>query len=110
MKDKVELILNKLDRENVTCINYDYYFKADEMFEDNFEYSDEFDKLYELLIVNMYKKHNIDPYNDHNSFNTFKKINGKWVAEWLNPMGLELEISDLVNDNVSDEIIELLQE
>ena len=110
MKDKVELILNKLDRENVTCINYDYYFKADEMFEDNFEYSDEFDKLYELLIVNMYKKHNIDPYNDHNSFNTFKKINGKWVAEWLNPMGLELEISDLVNDNVSDGIIELLQE
>lgn len=110
MKDKVELILNKLDRENVTCINYDYYFKADEMFEDNFEYSDEFDKLYEFLIVNMYKKHNIDPYNDHNSFNTFKKINGKWVAEWLNPMGLELEISDLVNDNVSDEIIELLQE
>ena len=110
MKDKVELILNKLDRENVTCINYDYYFKADEMFEDNFEYSDEFDKLYELLIVNMYKKHNIDPYNDHNSFNTFKKINGKWVAEWLNPMGLELGISDLVNDNVSDEIITLLQE
>lgn len=110
MKDKVELILNKLDRENVTCINYDYYFKADEMFEDSFKYCDEFDTLYELLIVNMYKKHNIDPYNDHNSFNTFKKINGKWVAEWLNPMGLELEISDLVNDNVSAEIIELLQE
>ena len=110
MKDKVELILNKLDRENVTCINYDYYFKADEMFEDSFEYSDEFDKLYELLIVNMYKKHNIDPYNDHNSFNTFKKINGKWVAEWLNPMGLELEINNLVNDNVSAEIVELLQE
>ena len=35
MKDKVELILNKLDRENVTCINYDYYFKADEMVEDS---------------------------------------------------------------------------
>ena len=81
-----------------------------EMVEDSFEYSDEFDKLYELLIVNMYKKHNIDPYDDNNSFNTFKKIDDKWFAEWLNPMGLELEISDLVNDNVSAEIIELLQE
>lgn len=110
MKDKVELILNKLDRENVTCINYDYYFKVDEMVEDSFDYCDEFDTLYELLIVSMYNKHNIDPYNDHNSFNTFKKINGKWFAEWLNPMGLELEINDLVNDNISDKIIELLQE
>lgn len=110
MENKVQSILDKLDKESITCINYDYYFKVDEMVEDSFEYSDEFDTLYELLIVNMYKKHNIDPYNDHNSFNTFKKINGKWVAEWLNPMGLELEISDLVNDNVSDEIIELLQE
>lgn len=68
MKDKVRLILDKLDSANVTCINYDYYF------------------------------------------NTFKKINGKWFAEWLNPMGLELEINDLVNDNVSAEIVELLQE
>lgn len=110
MKDKVRLILDKLDSANVTCINYDYYFKDNEMVEDSFEYCDEFDTLYELLIVNMYKKHNIDPYNDHNSFNTFKKINSKWVAEWLNPMGLELEINDLVNDNVSAEIIELLQE
>ena len=110
MENKVQSILEKLDKESITCINYDYYFKADEIFEDSFEYSDEFDTLYELLIVNMYKKHNIDPYNDHNSFNTFKKINGKWVAEWLNPMGLELEISDLVNGNVSDEIIALLQE
>ncbi|EGL98154.1 hypothetical protein NIAS840_01585 [Ligilactobacillus salivarius NIAS840] len=41
---------------------------------------------------------------------TFKKINSKWFAEWLNPMGLELEINDLVNDNISDKIIELLQE
>lgn len=110
MENKVQSILEKLDKESITCINYDYYFKADEIFEDSFEYSNEFDTLYELLIVNMYKKHNIDPYNDHNSFNTFKKINGKWVAEWLNPMGLELEISDLVNDNVSADIIELLQE
>lgn len=110
MENKVQSILEKLDKANVNCINYDYYFKGSEMVEDSFEYSDEFDKLYELLIVNMYNKHNIDPYNDHNSFNTFKKINGKWFAEWLNPMGLELEINDLVNDNVSDEIIALLQE
>lgn len=110
MENEVQSILDKLDKESITCINYDYYFKDSEMVEDSFEYSDEFDTLYELLIVNMYKKHNIDPYNDYNSFNTFKKINGKWVAEWLNPMGLELEISDLVNDNVSAEIIELLQE
>lgn len=110
MKDKVRLILDKLDKESITCINYDYYFKGSEMVEDSFDYCDEFDTLYELLIVSMYNKHNIDPHNDHNSFNTFKKINGKWVAEWLNPMGLELEINDLVNDNVSAEIIELLQE
>lgn len=110
MKDKVRLILDKLDSANVTCINYDYYFKGSEMVEDSFDYCDEFDTLYELLIVSMYNKHNIDPYSDHNSFNTFKKINVKWVAEWLNPMGLELEISDLVNDNVSAEIIELLRE
>lgn len=110
MKNKVQSILDKLDKESITYINYDYYFKGSEMVEDSFEYCDEFDTLYELLIVNMYKKHNIDLYNDHNSFNTFKKINGKWVAEWLNPMGLELEINDLVNDNVSAEIIELLQE
>ena len=110
MENKVQSILDKLDKESITCINYDYYFKGSKMVEDSFEYSDEFDTLYELLIVNTYKKHNIDLYNDHNSFNTFKKINGKWVAEWLNPMGLELEISDLVNDNVSAEIIELLQE
>ncbi|MFD3388875.1 hypothetical protein [Ligilactobacillus salivarius] len=110
MEDKVRLILDKLDSANVTGINYDYYFKGSEMVEDSFDYCDEFDTLYELLIVSMYNKHNIDPYNDHNSFNTFKKIDGKWFAEWLNPMGLELEISDLVNDNVSDEIIALLQE
>lgn len=110
MKDKVRLILDKLDSANVTCINCDYYFKGSEMVEDSFDYCDEFDTLYELLIVSMYNKHNIDPYNDHNSFNTFKKIDGKWVAEWLNPMGLELEINDLVNGNVSAEIIELLQE
>lgn len=110
MKDKVRLILDKLDSANVTCINYDYYFKDNEMVEDSFEYCDEFDTLYELLIVSMYNKHNIDPYNDHNSFNTFKKIDGKWFAEWLNPIGLELEINDLVNDNISDKIIELLQE
>ena len=41
---------------------------------------------------------------------TFKKINSKWFAEWLNPMGLDLEINNLVNDNVSAEIVELLQE
>lgn len=110
MKDKVRLILDKLDSANVTCINYDYYFKDNEMVEDSFEYCDEFDTLYELLIINMYNKHNIDPYNDHNSFNTFRKINGKWFAEWLNPMGLNLEISNLINDNVSAEIIEWLQE
>lgn len=110
MENKVQSILNKLDKGNITCVNYDYYFKGENMVEDSFEYSDEFDTLYELLIVNMYKKHNIDSHNDHNSFNTFKKINGKWVAEWLNPMGLELEINDLVNGNVSAEIIELLQE
>lgn len=110
MKDKVQSILDKLDKENITCINYDYYFKGSEMIEDSFEYSDKFDTLYELLIVEMYNKHNIDLYNDHNSFNTFKKINGKWFAEWLNPMGLELEINDLVNGNVSAEIVELLQE
>lgn len=110
MKDKVRLILDKLDSANVTCINYDYYFKDNEMVEDSFEYCDEFDTLYELLIINMYNKHNIDPYDDNNSFNTFKKIDDKWFAEWLNPMGLELKISDLVNDNVNTEIIELLQE
>lgn len=110
MKNKVQSILDKLDKENITCINYDYYFKGSEMIEDSFEYSDKFDTLYELLIVEMYNKHNIDLYNDHNSFNTFKKINGKWFAEWLNPMGLELEINDLVNDNIIDKIIELLQE
>lgn len=110
MKDKVRLILDKLDSANVTCINYNYYFKDNEMVEDSFEYCDEFDTLYELLIINMYNKHNIDPYNDHNSFNTFRKINGKWFAEWLNPMGLNLEISNLINDNVSAEIVELLQE
>ena len=110
MKDKVRLILDKLDSANVNCINYDYYFKDNEMVEDSFEYCDEFDTLYELLIINMYNKHNIDPYNDHNSFNTFRKINGKWFADWLNPMGLNLEISNLINDNVSAEIIEWLQE
>lgn len=110
MKNEVQSILNKLDKANVTCINYDYYFKGSEMIEDSFEYSDKFDTLYELLIVEMYNKHNIDLYNDHNSFNTFRKINGKWFAEWLNPMGLNLEISNLVNDNVSTEIIALLQE
>lgn len=110
MENKIQSILEKLDKESITCINYDYYFKGSEMIEDSFGYCDEFDKLYELLIVNMYKKHNIDPYDDNNSFNTFKKIDDKWFAEWLNPMGLELEISDLVNDNVSAEIIELLQE
>lgn len=110
MKDKVRLILDKLDNANVTCINYDYYFKGSEMVEDSFDYCNEFDALYELLIVSMYNKHNIDPYNDHNSFNTFKKIDGKWFAEWLNPMGLEFEINDLVNNNISDKIIELLQE
>ena len=110
MKDKVRLILDKLDSANVTCINYDYYFKDNEMVEDSFEYCDEFDTLYELLIINMYNKHNIDPYDDNNSFNTFKKIDDKWFAKWLNPMGLELKISDLVNDNVNTEIIELLQE
>lgn len=110
MENEVRSILNKLDKANITCVNYDYYFKGNEMFEDSFDYCDEFDTLYKLLVVNIYNKHNIDPHNDHNSFNTFKKINGKWFAEWLNPMGLELEISDLVNDNISTEIIALLQE
>ena len=31
MVNKVQLILNKLDKANVTCINYDYYFKGSEM-------------------------------------------------------------------------------
>ena len=31
MKDKVRLILDKLDSANVTCINYEYYFKGSEM-------------------------------------------------------------------------------
>ena len=54
MENKVQSILDKLDKESITCINYDYYFKGSEMVEDSFEYSDEFDTLYELLIVNMY--------------------------------------------------------
>lgn len=53
MKDKVQSILDKLDSANVTCINYDYYFKGNEMVEDSFEYCDEFDTLYELLIINV---------------------------------------------------------
>ena len=31
MENKVQSILDKLDKESITCINYDYYFKVDEM-------------------------------------------------------------------------------
>lgn len=46
MENKVQSILDKLDKESITCINYDYYFKGSKMVEDSFEYSDEFDTLY----------------------------------------------------------------
>ena len=31
MENKVQSILEKLDKANVNCINYDYYFKGSEM-------------------------------------------------------------------------------
>ncbi|MYY65748.1 hypothetical protein FYL25_10195 [Lactobacillus salivarius] len=110
LEKTVKYILDKLDKANVTCIDYAYYIKDDEMFEDSYDYCDEFDKLYDLLIFNLYVKHGIDPYDDSNSFNKFKKENGKWVAEWFNPMELAIKVDDILNNRIPSQVIEILEE
>lgn len=109
-EETVKSILEKLDKANVTCIDYAYYIKDDEMFEDSYDYCDEFDKLYNLLIFNLYVKQGIDPYDDNNSFNKFKKENGKWVAEWFNPMELTIKIDDILDGRISTKVVEVLKE
>lgn len=109
-EETVKSILEKLDKANVTCIDYAYYIKDNEMFEDSYDYCDEFDKLYDLLIFKMYVKHGIDSYDDNNSFNKFKKENGKWVAEWFNPMELTIKIDDILDDRISTKVVEVLKE
>lgn len=42
-EETVKSILEKLDKANVTCIDYAYYIKDNEMFEDSYDYCDEFD-------------------------------------------------------------------
>ena len=111
MNEELTKVLQKLEKDRVEFINYDYYKKkGEELVLDSFEYVKEFDYLYLKIVVKLYRVIGVDEYDDNNSFNTFSRIGRKWYANWINPDGLSIKIDDILNYKVDSQYIRLLKE
>lgn len=102
--NKVNAILDKLDKAGVDYLQFDAYNEVDY----SEKYQSEYIELFEEIVVNKIFKHfGIDPQDNEIIVNYFGKENGKWFVSFYEPE-VDTNIDKILNNDYSD-LVELSQ-
>ena len=95
--NKVNGILDKLDKAGVEYLQFDAYNEEDY----SEKYQSEYIDLFEEIVVNKIFKHfGIDPQDNETIVGYFAKENGKWIV-WFNEPEATATFEDILNGNYS---------
>lgn len=96
--NKVNDILDKLDKVGVEYLQFDAYNEVDY----SEKYQSEYIDLFEEIVVNKIFKHfGIDPLDNETIVNYFGKENGKWFVSFYEPE-VDTTIDKILNNDYSD--------
>lgn len=91
--NKINSVLNKLDKAGVEYLQFDAYNNKDY----SEKYRSEYIDLFEAIVVNKIFKHfGIDPQNNETVVGYFAKENGKWLV-WFNEPETTATFEDILN-------------
>lgn len=95
--NRTKEILNHLDNEKVTYLDYSAYNEE----EHDEKYQKAYIELFNLLIVNgIFKRFGIDPTNNETIFNFFGKENHRWYVNFYEPEEELILVEDIFNNNL----------
>ena len=96
--NKVNDILDKLDKAGVEYLQFDAYNEVDY----SEKYQSEYIDLFEEIVVNKIFKHfGIDPQDNETIVGYFAKENGKWIV-WFNEPEATATFDKILNNDYSD--------
>lgn len=95
--NRVNAILDKLDKAGVEYLQFDAYNEEDY----SEKYQSEYIDLFEEIVVNkIFKRFGIDPQDNETIVNYFAKENGKWFVSFYEPEAIA-NFEDILNGNYS---------